>query len=308
MGILDELAELDKLAGEEQPQEQEEVAADEPEVVETPETPEPEAVETPPAPVLPAIKTELEAAPEGGWARARWELAEERRKREALEAKLAAMSVPAVPAKEESYEAHVDHRLDANTATLEELKAWKREQEAKVERETLERGAAQEFMSYENSFKQQLAAYPDAPPYEEVAEFAWRTIASGLAVVNPHLSNDEIKVMADKEILRRGAIAYNNGKNPAAAIYEEAINRFGYRPQPKEAPVATTALPAHKPSNLKTIAANKQKSANMAATGSGSGSGSEYSPSRLDSMSNAERARLTPDDWAKFEREHNSRA
>lgn len=292
----EEIARLDALLaaeeGEEitqEPEIEEEVEEEEEreEVEATTVVPEPKAEEKP-EPVKEPVK--LEIAPAVSESTAWYKLREETRKREAAEAELAELKRPKI-AKDENYEGFIESEIGATKQELAELKAWKEEQEAKKRDEAERDSAFRELSGYE---QEAAAAFPD---FNDAANYAKSMIAASIKLLNPNITTQELAEQTLNKYAQQAAIALNNKKHPGQAIYE-AATQWGYK---KAEPEKPKIVIDNSKTPLATLAANKKKSSGMSG-GGGSGK-SEIGNDELMKMSNAERMRLKPEDWARLEQE-----
>lgn len=239
-------------------------------------------------PATKEVKLEI-ATPAPSESTAWYKLREEARKREALEAELAELKRPKIT-KDENYEGYIESEIGATKQELADLKAWKAEQEAKRRDEEDREGAFRELNGYEQEAAQ---AFPD---FNEAANYAKSMIAASIKLLNPDISNQELAEQTLNKYAQRAAIALNNKKHPGQAIYESAA-AWGYRKAEAEKPkiIIDNKTP------LATLAVNKKKSTGM--SGSGGSGKSEIGNEELMKMSNAERMRLKPEDWARLEQE-----
>lgn len=280
-------AELEKLGKEidveekiEEAEEEEEI--EEVEVEEVKEEPKEEPKEKPPVKL--EIKTDL---PDGTLA---YKLREEARRREAAERELEELKKPKVD-KESNYEGYIEQEIGMTKAEVQELKAWKEDQERKRQEQEAREGAFTELRAYEEEAAQ---AFPD---YVDASNFAKMEIAKSIKRLEPNITQ---QAWAEKTILKYAqyaGIALSEKKHPGQAIYEMA-KEWGYK-QEEERPQIT-----EKPENkisIPKLAENKKKSAGMSRTG---GSGSAFpTMEAVASMSNAERMKLSESDWARLEAE-----
>ncbi len=218
-----------------------------------------------------------------------FKLREEARKREAAEAELAELKRPKI-AKEENYEGYIESEIGTTKQDLAELKAWKAEQEAKKRDEEDREGAFRELHGYEQEAAQ---AFPD---FNEAANYAKSMIAASIKLLNPTISQQDLAEKTLNEYAKQAALALNNKKHPGQAIYENAA-AWGYKKTEAEKP--KIVLPEK--TQLATLAINKKKSTGMSGAG-GSGK-SDIGNDELMKMSNADRMRLSPSDWARLEQE-----
>lgn len=293
----EEIAKLDALIAAE---EGEEITTPEPEVEEETEeeeggeevvTPDPKPDPDPDpavAPVTEPVKLEV-VTPAPAESTAWYKLREESRKREALEAELAELKRPKI-AKEENYEGFIESEIGATKQELAELKAWKAEQERERKDKEDRDGAFRELSGYE---QEAAAAFPD---FNEAANYAKSMIAASIKLLEPNISAQELAEKTLNKYAQQAAMALNSKKHPGQAIYENAA-AWGYK---KAEPEKPKIVIDNKPS-LATLATNKKKSTGM--SGSGGSGKSEIGNDELMKMSNAERMRLKPEDWARLEQE-----
>lgn len=284
----EEIARLDALIAAEEgeeitaPEVEEEIEEEEQEEeAEKPIDPEPK-----PEIKIEPVKLEVAAPAEStAW----YKLREETRRREAIEAELAELKRPKI-AKDENYEGFIESEIGITKQEIAELKAWREEQEAKRRDEEDRNSAFRELQGYE---QEAANAFPD---YAEAANYAKSMIAASIKLLNPSISNQELAEQTLNKYAMHAAIALNNKKHPGQAIYESAA-AWGYKKAEPEKPKITieTKTP------LATLAANKKKSTGM--SGSGGSGKSEIGNDELMKMSNAERMKLTPTDWARLESE-----
>lgn len=235
-----------------------------------------------------AAEIKLEIAPPAE-STAWYKLREETRKREAVEAELAELKRPKI-AKDENYEGYIESEIGTTKQELAELKAWKQEQEDKRRAEDDRDGAFRELHGYE---QEAAAAFPD---FNEAANYAKSMIAASIKLLNPSISQQDLAEQTLNKYAQQAALALNNKKHPGQAIYENAA-AWGYKKTEAEKPkiILDNKTP------LATLAANKKKSTGM--SGSGGSGKSEVGNEELMKMSNAERMRLKPEDWARLEQE-----
>ncbi len=287
----EEIAKLDALIAAE---EGEEILAPEIEEAEEEEeaqeaTPEPSPTPAPTEEPTPEpVKLEV-TAPAPAESTAWYKLREETRRREAIEAELAELKRPKI-AKDENYEGYIESEIGATKQELAELKAWKKEQEDKKRDEEDRNGAFRELQGYE---QEAANAFPD---FNEAANYAKSMIAASIKLLNPMITSQELAEQTLNKYAQQAAIALNNKKHPGQAIYEAAAH-WGYKKAEPEKP----KIVIENKTTLATLAVNKKKSSGM--SGSGGSGKSEIGNEDLMKMSNAERMRLRPEDWARLEQE-----
>lgn len=285
----EEIAKLDVLIAEEAG---EEIITPDPEIEDDDGDEKEAAVAPEPAPE-PAVKTEpvkLEvAAPAPAESTAWYKLRKETEKREAIEAELAELKRPKI-AKEENYEGFIESEIGSTKQELAELKAWKAEQEEKARNEQDRDGAFRELSGYEGEAAQ---AFPD---FKEAANYVKSMIATSIKLLEPTISTQELAEKTLNKYAQQAAIALNNKKHPGQAIYENAA-AWGY----KKAEAVKPKIVIEDKTPLATLAINKKKSSGM--SGSGGSGKSEIGNDDMMKMSNAERMKLKPEDWARLEQE-----
>lgn len=296
----EELARLDALAGEE-PEATVEEQIEEVEAPETVAAPAASAVETPKVeePAAPAAeakpKLELpkpELPESAGWYKAR----EEARKREALEAEIAALKAGKAPAKEENYEGYIEHELGATKAEIAELRAWKQQQDREREQKQIRDGAFRELSTYES----QVRAV--APDFDAAASHLKALLATSIKVQNPSIAPEDLAEQTLNLYASHARDALLTGKHPGQALYEQAYE-FGYKPSAPEAekPIVVPPVNIRTNPSLAKLAENKKKSSGM---GSSGGNGSAFPTNEaVINMTNAERLKLSESDWARLEQE-----
>lgn len=243
--------------------------------------PEPAAEEVVP-------KTELKLNTDIPESKAWYIAREETRKREALEKELAELKKPKAPSEEEDYEGHIKAEIGATKAELAELKAWKQDQEKSRKLEEDREGAFRELHGYEAEAAQ---AFPD---FNEAANYAKSMIAASIKLLEPDISAQDLAQQTLYKYAAHAASALNNKKHPGQAIYEAAA-QWGYKKAEAEKPKIVID------NKLSKLGENKKKSSGMSSGGS-SGK-ADIGSEELFKMSNAERMRLKPEDWARLEAE-----
>jgi hypothetical protein len=293
MGLQEAIAELDVQAGEEpevtveEQVEELEEEAEKPAAAPAPE--EPAAVLGP----VEAVKPKLELPkPEVSESTAWYKAREAQRRAEDAEAKLAALTNPKPPAKEENYEGYIEHELGMTKQELADLKAWKQEQQQAQQQATIRNGAFRELSAYEAQVRAQ------APDFDAAANHLKALLATSIKVQNPMIAPEDLAEQTLNLYAGRARDALLSGKHPGQALYEQAFE-LGYAPAEPEAP--KPVAPALKMPSLAKLAENKKKSSGMANSG-GNGAAFPTNDAVL-SMTNAERLKLTESDWARLEQE-----
>ncbi len=192
------------------------------------------------------------------------------------------------PNKAEDYDGWLDWKLkqvDKKTQELAE-KAHKIEQiteaQAKAkEQELIWRQAAKELISYEETFQK------EQPDYEAVTRNGYEQLLKSYLNVEPWLSKEEAGAKVADFVMRFAAQAEISGVNPAKALYDYALSKFG-SPQAQKEDVQTKQK-----TDLGKIDRNMKRSASPLA-GGGAGSGGQITLESLNTMSNGELLNLDP--------------
>lgn len=220
-----------------------------------------------------------------------YKLREEARKREALEKELAALKTPTkapIPSPDEDIEGHLKGELEQVKETLNSVLGVVG-QDLLVKKEEQEIESAFEILG---QFEKRITQ--EKPDYEQARNHLAKIYAEEYKLKNPDLKGKHLIQAVAKEIIAVADYAAANNQDPAAFIYERA-SLYGYKPEAKE----VKQEPAKKQPDLTKIAANKEKSAGMAAAAS-SGAANILTFEMLEKMSNEERAKLTATDWARM--------
>ena len=241
-----------------------------------------------PATAIKEVKLEV-ATPAPAESTAWYKLREETRRREAAEAELAELKRPKI-AKDENYEGYIESEIGATKQELAELKAWKAQEEERKRNQEDRDGAFRELSGYE---QEAANAFPD---YKDASNYVKSMIAASIKLLEPTISPQELAEKTLNKYAQQAALALNNKKHPGQAIYENAA-AWGYKKAEPEKP----KIVLEDKTPLATLAVNKKKSTGMSGAG-GSGK-SEIGNEELLKMSNAERMRLKPEDWARLEQE-----
>lgn len=281
MGVLEqEIEDLTKQIAEAEKVESEPAKAEEVEVVEAAEEEKAddatdesqdkaeEKVEEKPAE---AEKTEeLDAS---GYARLRREAAANKKRADELEARLAAVVAPVIqqPVQAPAIAAEPDKAKDPvawftwrdqqREQEIKELKTWKETVSQQTAEVQLETAAAREFQTIEAEFK---ASVPD---FDAVADNFNNKLAQSVAMLEPHLTPDQVMAKVKDRVLRMAGEYVRQGLNPVEELYHLSKERYGYK-----APVDDgEEEPAPKKPDLAKVAANRKRNAGTAgAKGSGS--------------------------------------
>jgi len=171
----------------------------------------------------------------------------------------------------------LEWKLRQNEREVSEFRAWKAKQEQETEHSRTVNEAVQEFNQIVNEYKKGNADFDNA------MSFAEKRYAESLRILNPSLSDNQIRTAINQEVLKLAAIAAAKGLNPAEELYDMAIERFGY----------VKAEETTKKPDLKKIEENKKRSVSGIAAAGSSGK-MPLTLEAISKMSNGEFANLDP--------------
>ena len=164
---------------------------------------------------------------------------------------------------------------------IEKLSGWKAEQDVVKQREDLRMRAINEVAAYENQLR------TTAPDYDAVKEHYSRVLAASIKIVNPNITNQQLAEAVNNRLLTRASELLNQGyENPIEAMYLEAKS-LGFKPKEE-------AVEEVKP-DLDKVSSLRKRNAGMAAASGGGNADSHVSPSIAAKMTNAEFAKLKPE-------------
>lgn len=180
-----------------------------------------------------------ELSPEA-YAKLRRDLAAERRRREAAEARLpqaptqpqpgpaqtktaAADPLGAEPDPNIDPEAHTRWKLAKAEKTIEELAQWRETQERQANRTVAEKRAIEAYEKYEGEFS------PTVQDYQEVTTWGVNQIKNSIRVLRPDLQGPQLAEAIRFEVLRRAAEYEKQGYNPSEQFYHDC-KAWGYQP------------------------------------------------------------------------------
>ena len=168
-----------------------------------------------------------------------------------------------------------------------------------------------------NEFKQIRDEYIQKnPDFVPAFTHGYNKVTEAYALMNPSWSKERIVKEADWQMLQFASDCARKGINPAEALYDLSIERFGYKPgqakaaketraQPRAQEAQDDAEPApqrEKPrADLRTIDRNRKRSVTPLARGGQSGS-SRLTKESVANMTNGELLNLDPADWDALER------
>lgn len=166
---------------------------------------------------------------------------------------------------------------------MEDLKGWKNQQEEtaaerkeREETEQLTKDAIEELGGYVRAFSK------EKEDTMEVLEHLESVIVDSIRMLNPSLNATQVQMAANNKLVQLAAGYYNEGHNPAKALYDLGIEK-GYKPKEAEKEESKT--------DLGKINAAKGKSANPSAGGRNAKAG--ISQTEFSKMSIAQKAKLT---------------
>lgn len=164
---------------------------------------------------------------------------------------------------------------------IEKLSGWKAEQDTVRQREDMRLRAINEVSAYENNLR------VSAPDYDDVKDYYARVLATSIKIVNPNISNQQLAEAVNNRLLTRASELLNQGyENPIEAMYLEAKS-LGYKP--KEEAKSDEVKP-----DLDKVASLRKRNAGMAGS-AGGGNDTHVSPTTAAKMTNAEFAKLKPE-------------
>ena len=166
--------------------------------------------------------------------------------------------------------------------SIDEFKTWKKEQEAVKSSEKLKNDARREVSVYEDQLRK------SATDYDDVKNWYVHALATSIKIVNPKITNDRLIEAVDNRLLTRIAELQGEGyENPVEAMYVEVKN-MGYQPKAAEKEEKKIEPDLDKVANF------RKRNAGMAGAGGG-GAESEITPTVATKMTNAEFAKLKPE-------------
>lgn len=129
------------------------------------------------------------------------------------------------------------------------------------------------------------------PDYDDVKRYYANMLAASMKIVNPKLTNDKIvKMVGDRMMVRASELLNEGHDNPVSAMYEEA-KRLGYQAPQRAEGTEEKVVKA----DLSKVAANRARNAGTAGGGGRSDRG-ELTPAVAAQMTNAEFAKLKPEE------------
>lgn len=199
--------------------------------------------------------------------------------------KKSSISTPEVP-KEPDPSTHplewTAWKIAKQQEVIENLSGWKAEQDTLKKRETLEQQAKREVEGFESQIR---GVHKD---YDDVKDYYARMLMASIKIVNPKISQQNlIKTVENRLLTRASELLAEGYENPLEAMYLEA-KQLGYQPRAKQEDKEEV-----KP-DLEKVAKYRSRNAGMAGS-SGSGGEAEVTARVAVTMTNAEFAKLKPD-------------
>lgn len=277
MGLEDVKEELRKQLEEIQANSDKEVGdqAEEPVVEETPQEPVEELKEEP---KVEEPKTE-EVLDNSAYARMRREKAAEKKRADELAQQLADMQAQIAsltqahrpvntntavdsdpePDRANNYEAWLEWDLRQTKKVATETATQLKQRLEEESRQKLHQQAIREFNNFEDKFKVTVT------DYDAVAGHLVNTIAASIKNLNPNKPDNAIVEETHNRLLMMAGQFAKDGLDPAEELYHLAKERYGYKPAPVEEKVEEPAP------DLNKVAANRARSANVAAVSTNMG-------------------------------------
>lgn len=168
---------------------------------------------------------------------------------------------------------------------IEQLSGWKSEQDTVKKRDNLKDQAKREVQSFEGQLR------PKYADYDDVKNHYARILATSIKIVNPKISDQQLSDAVENRLLTRASELLSEGyENPIEAMYLEARS-LGYQPKKAEGDEPKEDV---KP-DLDKVAALRKRNAGMAGAAGGGSADAHLSPSVVSKMTNAEYAKLKPE-------------
>lgn len=189
------------------------------------------------------------------------------------------------PDRTESPQEWTDWKLRKQDKIISEL-SNKTEQVTREEQSRRIRAQAeQELNGYEN----QVRAHN--PDYDAAKSYYANMLAASIKIINPKVTNTQLVQMVNDKLMYRASELLNEGhENPIAAMYEE-VKALGFQaPKPQEQAAEKEIKP-----DLAKVAANRSRNAGTAAA-QGDGGRGELTPKVAATLTNAEFAKLKPEE------------
>lgn len=191
------------------------------------------------------------------------------------------------PDKAEDPQAWNEWKIRKQDAELAEVRGYIQEETRGKATTELRQAAISQLNSFENDVVR------DNPDYPQAKQYYATMVATFVKGLHPDITNQQLSVAVENEMIKRAGRFMRDGhENPVQAMYEEA-KTWGFKPQPAEQEEKEL-----KP-DLDKIAANKARNSGMAGAG-GKGGSAEITPKVAATMTNAEFARLKPEEKKKI--------
>lgn len=192
------------------------------------------------------------------------------------------------PDKAEDPQAWNEWKIRHQDKELADLKGWAQEERTAAQSKNLREAAINQL----NGFEAEVArANPD---YGQAKSYYATMLATSMKMLSPNMTNQQLSVAVENAMIQRAGHYMREGhENPVDAMYQEA-KAWGFQPKASEEAADKEIKP-----DLSKIAANKARNSGMAGA-NGRGGSAEITPKAAATMTNAEFARLKPDEKKKI--------
>lgn len=243
-------------------------------------------------PVEEEPKKDEPVADNAAMARLRREAAAEKRRADALEAKIA-QQAPAPeqkPAQPEAVEPNIDEDpigwVKWNNAQkdkeISDLRSRLQSQETQTQRTEVTARAVSELTSLEADFR------TTTPDYDAVSSHMIDEVTKSVRRLNPSLSQAQVMAAVQQHVLTTAAGYAKRGLNPVEEMYHLTKEQYGYKEPEKQ---AEDRAPVQRP-DLKKVADSRARNAGMVGA---KGAGGKPSTITLEVA-----ADMSPSEWAKL--------
>lgn len=189
------------------------------------------------------------------------------------------------PDKSVNQMAWMEWKLRQQEKRNEQLTEWVEREKTTRSKEDLFTRAKGEMAVFEDQLRQV------APDYNDVKDWYGSMLATSIRIVNPDISQNDVIKLVDQRLLTMAAKNQADGyENPIEPIYL-AAKKLGY--QPKKEATDKEEKPDIKP-DMDKVSGFRKRNAGMAGA-SGSGGESDVTPIVAAKMTNADFAKLKPD-------------
>lgn len=200
-------------------------------------------------------------------------------------------------------------KIRQQDAKLSKIDVFTQEQEQKTQQDVVYSGAQREFTTLA---RQTAQKNPDFLP---AVKHAFDRMCMDLHYDNPNLTPDQIVAQVERSLLIKCGSFAKRGVDPMAAVYDMAIERYGYRPGERTRRAAVQedeqnelpdnngrGLPPRQRQqpNLRVINNNRRRSA-TGLSGNGQGASARLNAEDVANMTLGEMANLDRDIWDQLE-------